>query len=206
MGRNAEANTVRSERPATVPRKEAILASAVELFRRRGFHAVGIDEIGSAAGITGPGVYRHFRNKEGLLVVLIERVTVPLLEGAKEIVAKTRSPRTALDRLVGLHVAFAMEDGALVAVWVQEQRSLPEAERHRLRRIQAEYLDQWAQALSRLRPQLSPEEADAAVHAAVGAINSVAHHDSGLPREVLEPLLHRTAMAALLARPPAARG
>jgi AcrR family transcriptional regulator len=205
MGRNAEANTVRSERPATVPRKEAILASAVELFRRRGFHAVGIDEIGSAAGITGPGVYRHFRNKEGLLVVLIERVTVPLLEGAKEIVAKTRSPRTALDRLVGLHVAFAMEDGALVAVWVQEQRSLPEEERHRLRRIQAEYLAQWAQALSRLRPQLSPEEADAAVHAAVGAINSVAHHDSGLPREVLEPLLHRTAMAALLARPPATR-
>jgi AcrR family transcriptional regulator len=205
MGRNGEGNAAPSEGRMTVPRREAILASAVELFRRRGFHAVGIDEIGSAAGITGPGVYRHFRNKEGLLVTIIERVTVSLLEGAREIVAKSRSPRTALDRLVAQQVAFAVEDGALVAVWVQEQRSLPDEERHRLRRIQAEYMAHWAQALSRLRPQLTPEEADAAVHAAVGAINSVAHHDSGLPRDVLAPLLHRTAMAALLARPPATR-
>lgn len=206
MRGTSEAGTSPSGRPRALPRREAILVSAVELFRRRGFHAVGIDEIGSAAGITGPGVYRHFRNKEDLLVVLFERITQPLLEGAREIVAKTRSPRTALDRLVGQHVAFAMEDGALVAVWVQEERSLPESDRHRLRRIQAEYVAQWAQALSRLRPQLSPQEADAAVHAAVGAINSVAHHDSGLPPAVLGPLLHRIAMAALLARPPAPRG
>jgi hypothetical protein len=91
-------------------------------------------------------------------------------------------------------------------VWVQEERSLPEPERHRLRRVQAEYVGQWAQALSRLRPELSPQQADAAVHAAVGAINSVAYHDSGLSRAALEPLLHRMAMAALLARTPASRG
>ena len=61
----------------------------------------------------------------------------------------------------------------------------------------AEFLSIWAATLVRLRPELGPAEAEAVVHAAIGAINSVALRDSGLPRQDLEPLLRQVARSVL---------
>jgi AcrR family transcriptional regulator len=44
-------------------KQRAILGAASELFAARGFAAVGIDDIGVAARMTGPGVYRYFPGK-----------------------------------------------------------------------------------------------------------------------------------------------
>lgn len=51
--------------------REQLLAAAALLFRRRGFDAVGIDDIGAAVGTSGPAVYRHFAGKHALLVEVI---------------------------------------------------------------------------------------------------------------------------------------
>jgi AcrR family transcriptional regulator len=178
-------------------RREAILAAALELFRKRGFHAVGVDDIGTAAGISGPGVYRHFPGKSSLLVALFDSITERLLLGAEEIQKMDCPPAETLDRLVAFHVTAAVEERSLVAVWLQDGRSLPDAEEQRLRRRQAEYLGIWLATLARARPDLGPAEAEATVHAAVGAINSVAFHESGLPPETLERLLAEAARAVL---------
>jgi AcrR family transcriptional regulator len=178
-------------------RRDAILASALELFRQRGFHAVGIDEIGAAAGISGPGVYRHFPSKDSLLVALLDYITERMLDGARGIVGASLPDRTALEQLVALHVSFAAEERALLAVWMQDWRSLPEADRNRIQRRQAEYAGEWGATLARLRPELSYQEVETVVHAAFGAINSVAFHDSGLERKILDPLLADLALAVL---------
>lgn len=178
-------------------RREAILASALELFRTRGFHAVGIDEIGAAAGISGPGVYRHFPSKDSLLIALFDGISERLLDRARAIARASLPPQEALERLIALHVAFAADERALIALWVQDWRSLPAADRHRIRRYQAEYVGEWAATLARLRPELSESEVDTVVYAGIGAINSVAFHDSGLERTVLDPLLRRLALAVL---------
>ena len=178
-------------------RREAILDAALELFRQRGFHSVGIDEIGTAAGISGPGVYRHFSSKSSLLVALFDSITERMLLGAEEI-QKTDCPAAEmLDRLVTFHVATAVEERALVAVWLQDGRSLPDLDEQRIRGRQAEYLGIWLATLARVRPDLGPAEAETVVHAAVGAINSVAVHESGLPSEALEGLLAEAARAVL---------
>ena len=65
------------------PRRELLLTAAADLFAARGFHAVGIDDIGEAAGITGPGVYRHFSSKQTILATLIERTMDRMLELAE---------------------------------------------------------------------------------------------------------------------------
>ena len=79
------------------PRRELLLQAAADLFAARGFHDVGIDDIGTAAGITGPGVYRHFASKQALLeslcdrtmdrmlglAVRAERAAAPLLDWAR---------------------------------------------------------------------------------------------------------------------------
>ena len=61
---------------AARPRREQLLQCAADLFSARGYHAVGIDDIGAAAGISGPGVYRHFPGKQALLAALCDRVAV----------------------------------------------------------------------------------------------------------------------------------
>jgi AcrR family transcriptional regulator len=48
--------------------RRKIMEKAVTLFHRRGFHEVGIPEIGKAAGLSHAGVYRHFATKDDLFL------------------------------------------------------------------------------------------------------------------------------------------
>ena len=178
-------------------RRDAILGAALELFRARGFHSVGIDEIGTTAGISGPGVYRHFESKSALLVALFDTITERMLLAAEGIQKAEMPAQDILSRLVAFQVATAVEERALLAVWIQDCRSLPHDDQQRIRRRQMEYVTIWVMALSRLRPELSPTRAEAVVHAALGAINSVALHDAGLGDDELATTLAGAAQAVL---------
>ena len=47
--------------------REAILKAAGQLFREKGFDAVGVAEVMNAAGFTHGGFYGHFRSKDDLI-------------------------------------------------------------------------------------------------------------------------------------------
>lgn len=187
-----------AEPPAGVTnRRQAILGAAVELFRRRGFHSVGIDEIGIAAGISGPGVYRHFASKGAVLVALFDSITEQLLIAAEEVQKAECPPAETLDRLVALHVTTAVAERGRLAVWIQDRRSLPAEDEDRIGRRRSEYVGIWIQTLVRLRPDLGPAEAEILVHAALGAVDSVAFHDAGLGPRASEALLAKVAASVL---------
>jgi TetR/AcrR family transcriptional repressor of nem operon len=44
-----------------------ILVAAGKVFRRRGYHAAGVDEVMEEAGLTAGGFYAHFASKQALL-------------------------------------------------------------------------------------------------------------------------------------------
>lgn len=180
-------------------RRDQVLEGAVELFRTRGFHAVGIDDIGAAAGISGPGVYRHFPTKHSLLVAIFHAVATELLAGAQRIATGPDDDIDALCALVDFHTDFTVDNCSLIAVYYQEQRNLPEADRRRVRRPQRAYVDYWAELLGRLQPELSPAERIAIVHAAIGVITSVTVYDSKLGRGHLRDLIAQRARAVLFA-------
>jgi hypothetical protein len=94
-------------------------------------------------------------------------------------------------------VATAVEERALLAVWIQDWRSLPRSDQQRIRRRQGEYAGVWVSALVRVRPELGPAEAETVVHAALGAVNSVAFHDAGLSSGALEALIGSLARSVL---------
>ena len=77
-----------------------MLDAATELVAERGFHSVGILEIGAAAGVSGSALYRHFANKKELLVAVLYRVIDELLAGAHEVEATVGDPRLGLEELV----------------------------------------------------------------------------------------------------------
>ena len=44
-------------------RRVELLAVAAQLFAERGFANVTVDDIGAAAGVSGPALYHHFDGK-----------------------------------------------------------------------------------------------------------------------------------------------
>ncbi len=178
-------------------RRERILAAAAELAARRGFHTVGVADIGAEAGIVGSGVYKHFGSKEAVLVALLDYGMDQLADGAAAILAAEPDGHRALSALVRDHIAVAIRDRAALAVYHRESQTLPEADRRRLRRRQRLYLEEWVHLLAPLRPDLADGELRLAVHAAIGAIQSTLFFRSGLAPERLAELLDGMAHACL---------
>lgn len=177
-------------------RREMILDAAVALFRTHGFHGAGIDEIGAAAGISGPGVYRHFPNKHALLVAMSERVVDRLLAHNERVRAEESDPTEALKRLVRTQVSFAIGSRELLSVYVQEERNLPDPDRARIRTKQEEYVRDWVGFLAELAPGAAEADLRSVVITVIGMINGVTYPgtDSDTARHVLEQM----AMASLL--------
>jgi AcrR family transcriptional regulator len=188
------AEQIRTRDPA---RKQRILAAAADLVAQRGYHAVGMTDIGAAAGITGSAIYRHFDSKSAVLVALFDRVIDELLSNANVLIHDTADDRDVLERLVRDQVRFAIEERELLLVYLREIHNLPEEDSRRLRRKQRLYLEEWVHLLGELRSDLIDTEARAVVHAAIGAIQSVLHYQSGLPAERLAELMTQAAMAVL---------
>jgi AcrR family transcriptional regulator len=53
--------------------RERLVAAAIELFYRRGFNAVGVDQVIEQAGVTKTTFYKHFESKDDLVVAAIQR-------------------------------------------------------------------------------------------------------------------------------------
>jgi AcrR family transcriptional regulator len=178
-------------------RRDLLLHATADLVAARGFHGVGIAEIGAAAGVSGSAIYRHFASKEEMLAAVLDRVVDDLLDGAR---AVADDPR-ALDALVERHVAFALADGATITVWAREAVHLTGPDRRRLRRRQRAYADVWTDVVLRERPDLDRAAARVVVHAVFGLLNSVADYDARVPGSQVASLLTSAALAAVRSSP-----
>lgn len=55
-----------------ISKKEKILSIALELFANNGFHATSTKKIAINAGVSEGLIFRHFKNKEGLLEAILD--------------------------------------------------------------------------------------------------------------------------------------
>ena len=151
-------------------RDAKILAAAAELFRKRGFAAVGVDEIGHNAGVTGPAIYRHFKGKDEILGALFD-------EGMDELVRLTAGsfddPWEELRHVARNHALYVLNHPRLAGVWLHEQRSLTAEHRRRFHRRARRYVERWSDVLERCLPDAPDDLILTAVYSAVGALKSV---------------------------------
>jgi AcrR family transcriptional regulator len=179
-------------------RRDEILGIAVGLFAARGYHGVSMDDIGAAAGVTGPALYHHFAGKEAMLIAALIPVSDQLLAGGRERIRDNEGrPRDALAALVEFHVDFALANPAVIALHLHELDRLPEEPRRQIRRLQRLYVEEWVGALTMLRPELSPGEARVLAHAAFGLMNSTPFLGGEVDRRRRAELLQASALAAL---------
>ncbi|MFJ7588063.1 TetR/AcrR family transcriptional regulator [Streptomyces sp. NPDC097617] len=180
-----------STRAAAPTRREQILSEAARLFAARGFHGVGVDEIGAAVGISGPGLYRHFAGKDSMLAELLVGISERLLTGGRHRVAQAAGePARVLSSLIDGHIDFALDDRALITLHDRELDRLRDTDRKLVRQLQRQYVELWVEVVRELHPEVGEAEVRVAVHAVFGLLNSTPHL-AALGREATEALLRR---------------
>ena len=192
-------------------RRSQLLAAAEQLIAERGFLAVRLEDIGAAAGVSGPAIYRHFPNKEALLVELLVGVSTRLMAGGQAVVDAAASPAEALAGLIEFHLDFALEEPGLIRIQDRDFANLPTAAQRQVRRAQRRYVETWVAVLRDLDPHLEEERARVMAHAAFGLLNSTPHSIRPATRDQSRAVLRAMTRAALSLNtssdglPPAAR-
>jgi AcrR family transcriptional regulator len=155
-------------------RRLQLLAAAERLFAERGFLAVRLEDIGAAAGVSGPAIYRHFPNKESLLVELLVGISTLLLDGAR-VVRSRQTAAAALDGLIDFHLDFVLGEPDLIRIQDRDLAHLPAAAERQVRRAQRQYVEVWVGVLRELTPELAEADARLMAHAVFGLLNSTPH-------------------------------
>lgn len=104
--------------------KEAILESAAQVIRQKGFHGASMADIAEAVDLQKASLYHHFASKQEILLELLDR--------ALEMVSARMAAVMALDAPADEKLRLAMraylktlsEQGDLVSVLLLEHRSL----------------------------------------------------------------------------------
>lgn len=148
-----------------------ILDTAATVFYEKGFHGVGVDELGTRAGMSGPTLYRYFSSKEEILAALFN-------EAMDELVSATAivhdDPVADLDRLIRHHVGYAVSQRQLVNVYQREDRSLTGSWRRHFNHRRKQYVTRWEAIVARCVPGAAPDQVAALTQAILGMIFSIA--------------------------------
>ncbi|MCC9053427.1 TetR/AcrR family transcriptional regulator [Microbacterium sp. F2E] len=203
-----EASTTPSEATtgrglAKAKRQDALLREAARLFAAQGFDGVSLEDLGAAVGISGPAVYRHFASKRALLGAILVRTSEELLSGGLRVVEDGVDASDQLRDLIDFHVDFAVSSADVIRVHDRDLARLDDDDRHRVRRLQREYVDVWTSVLARLHPTRPARDLRLRAHAGFGLINSTPYSVRALrdaPSEAdVHDILADMAFAALSA-------
>ncbi len=193
------ATTQRSQ--AKELRRLALLSAAAGLFADNGFSRVSLEDLGAAAGVSGPAVYRHFPGKQAVLGELLLSVSRDLLDGGRRVAAEAGSPEDALKALVAFQVDFALSNPDVIRVQDRDFTSLSEADQAEVRSLQRSYVETWVDVLARIHAGADVAGLRVRAHAAFGLINStphsVRHHGRKIAVKSARPILEQMALAAL---------
>jgi AcrR family transcriptional regulator len=168
-----------SSGPAAPRTRDVMLREAARLFASRGFRGTSVEDIGSACGVSGPAVYKHFSGKDEILARLLVDISEQLVDGGRQVVSAAPSAAAALEQLVEFHTDFALAERDVIRVQDRDLPSLNERDRARVRRLQRAYVEQWTAVLVQVAPTLSAETARLRAQAVFGLLNSTPHSARG---------------------------
>ncbi|BAH35636.1 putative TetR family transcriptional regulator [Rhodococcus erythropolis PR4] len=184
--------------PLAMPRRELLLTEAIRLFDERGYQAVNTEDIGEAAGTTGPNVYNHFDAKIDLLIAAVSRGGERRRIGVAQALAAASGPEDALSGLLAAHIDFAINERHLIGLLISELDQLPDKFRRTCEQNQREYVALWVKMLDDVRPGLEPATARITVNAALTVVENAVRIGRLRRRDDLPERLFEIGSAVLL--------
>ena len=107
---------------APLPKRDAILRAAIDVFAERGYFNAQVADVARAAGVAAGTVYLYFRSKDDLLVSIFERTMNDALADGRAAVAGIPDPAERLRRFARLHLGMLGRDRNLAIVFQVELR------------------------------------------------------------------------------------
>lgn len=179
---------------AKAERADALLQEAARLFAVRGYSGVSLEDIGTAVGVSGPAVYRHFAGKQALLGAVLIKVSEALVSGGTAVAEDAVGHAERMLALIRFHVDFALNNADVIRVQDRDLAYLSDEDRADVRRLQRAYIDLWIVALTPLQPSPT-DELRLRVQACFGLINSTPHSTRSAARSKRATAEILTAMA-----------
>ncbi len=130
--------------------RRRIVAAAGRSFRKRGYHATGVDQVMKAAGLTAGGFYAHFRSKDALL---LETVAAAMQEGKQQLESGLDRTRPAawvrgiIERYLSREHAVSVERGCPAPPLIAELARAGRPIRRAFELRMLERRDEWAAVL-----------------------------------------------------------
>ena len=96
-------------------KRELVLKTAQNLFLERGFQATGINLITREAGVASSTLYNNFKDKDELIVAVLEQNSQAIQEELKE---KLAGKKRVIDRLEAIFDALLDSDGEAGLIFI----------------------------------------------------------------------------------------
>lgn len=182
-------------------RKRRIQEAAATAFARNGYHAVGMQDIADAVGISAPALYRHFPNKYALFVrtafALVQQLIEATEPASSQPVETAADARAALDELLDAVIATTIELRAIGGIYRWEGRYLERDDRERLTAEFVLLRSRFEVPHRVYRPEVPDDERRLIVLGALSAIASITAHHTVVATRSLRVLLKEAAWRML---------
>jgi len=150
----------RKRAPTFDAQRADILAAAAALFADQGFSATSMNQVAEACGVAKPTLYHYFEDKQALLAQICDSHVHALLTLVEAVKAQQLPPdqqlRTLIERFTRAYAGAQAQHRVLTS----EIKFLAETERERLLDVERRVVNEFAAALSLVRPELK----DAKLH------------------------------------------
>lgn len=104
--------------------RDDILRAAAEVLQRNGYEAATMKDIAAAVNLTAASLYHHFRNKDALLLAVLELGLDAVTQEIERIACSEQSADEKLRGMIRAHILGVTENTAVAAAMVFEIRSL----------------------------------------------------------------------------------
>lgn len=110
---------------ATKPdKKELIRQAALSVFARHGFYPTTAHQIAEEAGVAVGTLYNHFKDKEDILMHILEVEMSERRAAVLEIVASGRSMREQLKEIIAYHMDRSLKNKFIMRLFLGEELHL----------------------------------------------------------------------------------
>ncbi len=108
------------KRTTTTDRKEQIVNEAIRIIHEKGYSNLSIRELANKVGISEPAIYRHFENKDAIILGILDKMK----ELGKHITQRMFSindPKERIIQFVHLHFEFLEKKPEMMSILFSDE-------------------------------------------------------------------------------------
>ena len=145
----------KKDKAAKAPQSESevyqdTLNAAAKLFRKQGYAATTLRQIGDATGIQAGSIYYHFRSKEEILDKVLDtgiRVVMDEVKKRVDALPPGASARDRIDAAIEGHLVGLLQHGDFTSANIRTYGQISAGPKKRNRAIRAVYANYWDKLL-----------------------------------------------------------